>query len=171
MGILKNILKKLLITPKVSTNETTPIPPEDPQPKLNIKKHKVAGVKYYINNVMTFAKPNPDYSLNKNEMIKRELDKRIYQYVFYSGKTELIPEPANPYNPNAVKVVIDGKHVGYIKDGSCKHILNLINEDRIEKIDSEIYGGKYKKLGLRDGDLILENGDSEYKINVIIIER
>jgi len=32
-----------------------------------------------------------------------------------SSKVQIIPEPTNPYDKNALKVVIDGTHVGYIK--------------------------------------------------------
>lgn len=168
MSIFKNLIKHFSNAPQASVNNTPPIPHDDPKPKT--ENHKVAGVKYYIDNIISFAKTNPDYALNKNEFIKREISKPIYQYTFCSGKTELIHEPTNPYNTNAIKVIIAGKHVGYIKDGSCKHVLNLINENRIGEITSEIYGGKYKSLGCSDeGNLILENGETEYKIRVTII--
>ena len=32
-----------------------------------------------------------------------------------SSKVQIIPEPTNPYDKNALKVIIDGTHVGYIK--------------------------------------------------------
>lgn len=172
MGILKNIFKNLLSAPQDSTDKSSSNTPVDSQQKSKEKKHKVAGVKYYTDNVLSLARLNPDYSLKKNEIIQRELDRTIYQYIFSPGKTELIHEPTNPHDPNAIKVIIDGKHVGYIKAGSCKHILNLINDNRIEKINSEIYGGKYKCLCLDgESDFVLEKGETEYKINVSIIER
>jgi hypothetical protein len=45
--------------------------------------------------------------------------KAIRDVIAMSGKgadlwASLIPEPANPYDPNAVKVVIQGKHVGHL---------------------------------------------------------
>ena len=172
MSIIKHIFKNLLGTPHISSNNVNTIPHDDPKQKSKTENHKVAGVKYYIDNIMCFAKPNPDYSLSKKEFIQREISKPIYQYVFHSGNTELIHEPTNTYNTNAIKVIIEGKHVGYIKDGSCKHVLKLINENRIQQISSEIYGGKYKCLGSNDeGNIILQHNETEYKIRVTIIEQ
>jgi hypothetical protein len=57
-----------------------------------------------------------------------------------------VPEPENPHDPKAIKVLVDGVHVGYIKAGSCAHIHKLIRENRIQKIVPRIVGGKYKEL-------------------------
>jgi hypothetical protein len=45
--------------------------------------------------------------------------KAIREVIAMTGKgadlwASLIPEPENPYDPNAVKVVIQGKHVGHL---------------------------------------------------------
>ena len=41
---------------------------------------------------------------------------------------ELIPEPENPFDPNAVKVIVDGKKSGHIASKYCKRILNILQE-------------------------------------------
>ena len=61
-------------------------------------------------------------------------------------KIELVPEPDNAYDQNAIKVMADGKHVGYIKSGSCTHLLKCIQEKRIAGITCQIGGGPYKLL-------------------------
>ena len=140
-----------------------------------VKHHRVAGVSHYTDNLLTLATENPDYVLKKNELIKRKMfNETIYQYDFYPGKVDVIPEPTNQYDPNAVQVLIDEKLVGYIKAGSCKHILNLINENRIEKIESKIEGGKYKCLISNDisgEDCEVERGTDEFRIKLTIYER
>lgn len=179
MSIFKKIVKGITSNsksaatpPKVTFEQSQTLEPiEQDIVSSKIKKYKVAGVSHYKENVLSFASKNPQYSFTKKEMIASDLPS-IYEFNFKTGKTTLIPEPTNPHDPNAVKVIIDEKHVGYIKKGSCKHILNLLNQNRIEKIESEIGGGSYKTLELNgDGDLILEHGYKEYHIVVSITER
>ena len=70
----------------------------------------------------------------------------MYQFDFYPSNVQLIEEPENEHDPNAIKVVIDGVHVGYIKAGSCSHVKKLLRENKISSISAEISGGKYKML-------------------------
>ena len=112
------------------------------------KKYKVTGMEHYIDNIIALAVKNDDYRLSKKELIEECLEnERIYECDFYFTKVELVPEPDNPYDPNAVKVIVDDVLVGYIKAGSCTHILKVLKEDRIVKIECEIGGGNYKYLG------------------------
>lgn len=135
---------------KSTPQKTTPRPVQTstPQPIIPTKKtetHKVTGMSNYMDNIMNLASENLHYMYTKRELMDEYiLNERVYEYEFYPFKTELIPEPDNPYDPNAVKVIVDCEHVGYIKKGSCSHILKLLREDMIEKIDAEIKGGKYK---------------------------
>jgi len=149
---------------KKSKHNTSQEPPqESPQPKIDyeqarknreqylsqfdIKTHKVAGVTQYIDNIMTLASDNLDYDLSKRELFDENLlSQRVYQYDFYPSKVELIPEPDNQYDNKAIKVIVEGVHVGYIKSGSCSHIHNLLNNNRIHKIEVEMGYGKYKVL-------------------------
>lgn len=174
MSLLKGIKKEFK---NIFNSETKTQQPTTPQNKthenssLKTITHKIAGVTYYKDNILSFATKNPQYSFTKKEMINSDLC-NVYEYNFKTGITELIPEPTNPYDQNAIKVLIDGKHVGYIKKGSCKHILNLINQNRIANIESKISGGKYKTLSCNDeGLLVLERGNKEYSVQVMITEQ
>jgi len=121
------------------------ITPEISTPTKNTVTHKVTGMEHYMSNIMRLASKNEYYSYSKQKLIDEDIvNERVYQFEFYPCKTELIPEPDNPYDPNAVKVIVDGEHVGYIKRGSCSRVLKLLREDMIEKIETEIKGGKYK---------------------------
>lgn len=152
---------------QVSTLQT--ITPEIPTPKKT-ETHKVTGMTHHMDNIMNLASENYNYSLTKRELIDEDIvNERVYEYEFYTTKTELIPEPDNPYDPNAVKVIVDGEHVGYIKKGSCSHILKLLREDMIEKIDAEIKGGKYK-IVLYDYEdtYTLEKNDAPVSVHLSI---
>lgn len=182
MSIIKKLINELLGTNK--PKQQAEQPQQHPQPQAEKecenaivkKRHRVAGVSHYTENLLLLAKENPDYSLRKNEIIKRnKCDECIYQHKFSYSNIELIPEPTNQYDPNAIKVIIDGQHIGYIKAGSCKHILNLINEKRIERIEAKIKGGKYKCLCQHGDDpkedSEMEYGKDSYSIDLFFYER
>lgn len=132
-------------TPSVTSTPTTPSPVQSAPAPSNVEHHKVAGISYRTEELLTLGTENPDYSLTKKQLIEEGLtDERIYRTDFYPDTCELVPEPDNPEDPKAIKVVVDGAHIGYIKQGSCAHIHKLLREDRIEGIDCEISGGPYK---------------------------
>lgn len=170
---IKNVLKTGNVNPPQPEQAT-----KDPDPATSETKthmHKIAGVTQYEKNILKLAIENPEYRLNKKEIISRGLcETSIYQYKFSPEHTELIPEPTNQYDPNAIMVVIDGEHVGYIKAGSCSRILKLIKENRIEKVESKITGGAYKTVnrwGDGKNDFEMEKERTNYGIKIYITEK
>ena len=124
---------------------------EHPTPRITqrfaekTKTYKVAGVTHYVNNIMNLSSENSDYFLSKRELIEEDLNnERIWKYEFYPERVELVPEPDNPEDPNAIKVIVDDEHVGYIKRGSCTHVHTLLNSGNITGITCTIGGGPYK---------------------------
>lgn len=176
-------IKKVVEIPqpqKIITSQIAPITPPQPittptadksknDTEYKIETHKVAGVSYRVDEIASLGLENEDYNYSKKELIELGYEgERIYQYEFYPTKTELIPEPDNPHDPNAVKVIVDNVHVGYIKSGSCRHILNLLKNNRITKIDCEIGGGKYKSLeyDLYEDKYNLEKSESQIFVHL-----
>lgn len=122
-------------------------PPAAPAPDVKVVSHKVAGTSYRQGAILAMGRKNPDYALTKKELLKRwPQGVTVYEYTFSPKKAELVPEPENPEDPKAIKVLVDGVHVGYIKAGSCAHIHRLLQENRIQKIVPTIVGGKYKAV-------------------------
>lgn len=122
---------------------------ETPAPEKSVRAEsetfRVAGVTYHVDELMSLAEDNPYYDYSKRDLIDGGLtDERVYEYAFYPQKVELEDEPDNEADPKAIKVVIDGQHVGYIKKGSTGRIRNLRKQGRIKNIEAEIDGGKYK---------------------------
>lgn len=167
MGIFKNLFKQA--APKsCPANEQIAAIPEGKK-----HAHKIAGVKYYEANIVKLARKNPAYNYTKKEIIAKKLCcEYLFEYTFAPKITKLIPDPTNPHDPNAIKVIIDEQHVGFIKAGSCTRILKLIKEDRIARIESKIGGGRFQNLWA-DGKEIQqhENGKTEYKIEITIFEK
>lgn len=109
--------------------------------------HKVAGASYRQEAFLKLAIPNANYSKTKRELQQAGLtDKWVYEYGFSPAQVQLVPEPENPHDRNAIKVVVDGEHLGYIKAGSCAHVHKLLREGRIQRITCKIGGGRSKML-------------------------
>ena len=141
------------------------------------KKFRATGMRHHMDNIMQLAYENPDYDLPKKELID-QYDKyeRVYQNEFGTSKIELIPEPENEYDPNAVAVYIGGLKVAYIKKGSCSEVKNLLKSPKLAGIDAEMNGGKYKMLVPDPDDedeekLVIERGESEYYVHLTVYVR
>lgn len=146
--------------------------------QFTTKKYKVTGMEHYKDALNSFAVTNPDFDLSKKELIADNLvDERIWKNEYYPQKVELIPEPENPVDPKAIKVIADGLQVGYIKSGSCAHLLKVIRENRIESIGCDMGGGPYKYIREEYDDekdkevYTLERDTCPMFVHLMIIER
>ena len=115
------------------------------KPHAEFERHKVAGTSYHLDAIMELAEDNPDYDMTQREIIDAGMEEeRIYQYTFPDSPVELVDDPDNEQDPNAIKVLVAGQHIGYIKRGSTGRIHKLQRSDRVLGITAEIYGGRYK---------------------------
>lgn len=165
----QNVPQRSAPTPPQTDPEkpATPAPTPTPSaakngPQTKVERHKVTGTSYHLDAIKAMGVYNYDYDKNKRELIEEGLiGERVWQTAFFPRVATLEPEPDNPQDPKAIKVVVDGVHVGYIKAGSCAHIHKAIREGRLESVKCEIKGGKYKII-LDDID---EDGDSTYELD------
>lgn len=155
----------------------TPCPEPAAAPSTKTVSHKVAGTNYRQEIIQAMGTRNPDYTLNKRDLLKRwPRGVTVYEYTFHPQQAELVPEPENPHDPKAIKVLVDGQHIGYIKAGSCAHIHRLLRENRIQKIEPKIIGGKYKELysmdagARRSEDYEFEKGSMPFAVRLEITE-
>lgn len=130
-------------------------------PSEKTERHRVAGTSYRIDAIKSLGIENPDYELTKQELVEDYLtDESIYEYEFPLFDAELIEEPDNEVDPNAIMVVLNGVHVGYIKAGSCNRVKKRMREDRIKRITARIFGGRYKYVSTDYDD----NGNERYSL-------
>lgn len=105
----------------------------------------LAGVRHYEDNIMSLLRENVDFDRSKQELKDWYMDHKVPEYV---PKTDLQvvleEEPTNQYDPNAVKVLMNGLTVGYIKSGSCTHVKNVIAAGIRKIFVKEIAIGRYK---------------------------
>lgn len=127
---------------RITPQETTTQPKYEPPAGTT---YRVAGISNYTKNVMALACENDDFSMSKSEILECGYeDEKIYKYAFYPIKAEVVPEPENEFDPKAIKVIVDGQHIGYIKKGSCAHLHKVMRENRLGQIRCEMGGGPYK---------------------------
>lgn len=47
-------------------------------------------------------------------------------------EVQLVPEPENPYDENAIKVLAEGEHIGYVRAATAKLMIDYFeNEDAV----------------------------------------
>lgn len=156
------------------TNKTEELTEELNKSNKNILTVKVAGVNYRNKKeIESLGSINDEIKLKKADAIKKYPDGcTIYEYSFPLYEAEFQFEPTNEHDPNAIKVLINKIHVGYVKKGSCSRIKNLINNNKILSNSAKIYGGKYKSLDCYCGegekpkasDYIYESNNEEYGV-------
>ena len=130
----------------------------------------VAGTSYREDAILSLAEENDDYNLSKKELIDDGMeDERIYKYYFPTMHSELVPEPDNPHDPNAIKVLVNGVHIGYVKAGSCSHVKNLLASGKVSSYGVDIEGGPFKRVYEDDdGDYQIEKENHNFSATLMI---
>ena len=120
---------------------------EPPKPKSKRYTFKVAGISFHEDEIREeLLAENDDYNLSKKDMIEMGLeDTMVYQYEGLSVNVQLVPEPDNPHDPSAIKVIADGIHVGYVPAKETSTVKGLLSVDDL-KIGCSFHGGDYKVL-------------------------
>ena len=105
----------------------------------------VRGEYYRKENVESIGIPNHDYNLKDAELLEKYPDgSTIYQYTFKIDTVELIPEPNNKVDPDAIKVIMNGAHVGYVAQESTEKVRGYWDSGEIEKITGTMKGAACK---------------------------
>ena len=102
--------------------------------------------------------------MTKKEIVDAYMtDESIYKYTFSIDDVQLEPEPDNPRDPNAIKVLVDGVQLGYVPADKTGKVKSLLEKEQIHAITSAFYGGPYK--------IIHEDFDPEREKEVYTIEK
>lgn len=133
--------------------------------EMKTDTYSVAGMNYRYENVEAVGKKNPDFSRPASELIAEgKTDKRIYEYSFLGVQFSLKPEPSNPHDKNAIKILADGKHIGYISSDENQKALALMKSGRVKSVGGTMYGGSYKLFTPADQDYIVVNDRIHAKV-------
>lgn len=135
---------------------------------------EVAGTSYKTDVIESLSTENPEYE-EIYELSAEERDQKyragdfIYKYLFRINTVTLVPEPTNPYDKNAIMVLINDSHVGYIKRVDCLSVKELMASNNIF-IEAKIYGGPYKFAITQYSTehIVFRNSSSNYSITVTL---
>ena len=107
--------------------------------------------------------------------IKEELifGGRFYKYLpFKIPDVEFIPEFDNEFDPNAVKIVVRGYHLGYVTKSKNRKVLRLTTDSNNEVIkNAEIYGGDYKDINPDNGRLRTVKDSFKIRIKLKVLKK
>lgn len=148
--------------------EPKPTPKASPAEDCESYNFAVAGVYYHEKDIIEgLMDENPEYDLTKKEIEEDGLeDTYLYKYSVAFADVDLVPEPDNQYDPNAIKVVADGILVGYVPAKKTKAVRKIMDEKEIVKAQCQIYGGDYKVLNYDSSSI--RKGSTDLKAVVSI---
>lgn len=121
--------------------------PDPPKPKPKRYTFKVAGISYHENEIMeNLLMENYEYAMSKKELVEMGMtDTMIFKYTGLSTNVQLLPDPDNEYDPNAIKVIADGIFIGHVPAKETAAVRDLLTSDDL-KIGCSFHGGEYKIL-------------------------
>lgn len=169
LKIFNYLLEKLSQQPSRTPNSTSAVPAvaksaSAPTRKLMTYEFNVAGIDHHMTSLQRLACKNPDYSLTASAVIKAgKAGRSIYQYNYIHKPVKLIPEPNNPYDKNAIQVLIAGEFVGYVPREECDTVGRILKQHEVKYISAFISGGKYKIVS-EDRDI--SRGSNHHRIRV-----
>ncbi|HGZ4712857.1 TPA: HIRAN domain-containing protein [Staphylococcus aureus] len=178
ISILKTYMQLSKNKETIISNDCLPIN-DDEQTKVEI--FDVVGLNYEgrrkeLKKLIKKMKNNDDffflYSDLKGNELKEELlyEDKVYEISDY----EVIPgvflqkEPDNPYDENAIKVMISNEysefHVGYVPREYASRLVNHM--DNIVSCTAYINGGKYKTLDYLEEKIVTKESDYGLRVHL-----
>lgn len=106
-------------------------------------KFNVVGINYRIDDVMKLATPMKKWFMSNDQIAQKYGTKPIYRYYFTNEPIQLIPDPNNPHDSNAIMVLINNIHVGYVPKENCILVKSMLNSNQYN-ISAKFSGGEYK---------------------------
>lgn len=106
----------------------------------------------------------------KEELIFRG---RFYKYLpFEIPDVEFIPEFDNKFDPNAVKIVVRGYHLGYVTKSKSRKVLRLTTDSNNEVVKiAKIYGGDYKDIDPESDKLRTVKDSFKIRIKLKVLKK
>lgn len=136
----------------------------------------VADVQQYLDNLDKISYYNSEFDMTKHELIDSDcIIEKVWERKYFVEEVELISEPDNPNDPNAIRVEIEGQHVGYVPSYQSAQIIDIVTENRIASVRCDITGGKYKCVDVdysASGREVYtyDEGEEDFQIELIIEE-
>lgn len=156
-----------------SEGNNTPLPTEQ---RANLPDYdeeycfKATGTSFRDKDILSLLCENDIYTMSKKELIENYMtDEPIYKYETAAGSAELIPEPENEYDSNAIAIYLDNIHIGYVPAKKCSKVKKLLDSDSIAFIFAEITGDPYKIIEMNEeGNYSSSNRNHSFSVNITL---
>lgn len=103
------------------------------------------GVSYYTDALTRVGEPARNYDLDDAKLLEKyKSGERLYKYYYNSVKKELLPQPDNPHDSNAVAVMINGEVCGHVPAALCADVKGLLSSGYRPRIN--VRGGPCKYI-------------------------
>lgn len=132
---------------------------------------EVVGESYYKDAIAGLGTITRDYYWPTELLYQKFVEgDRVYKYSFDELDAELIPEPNNQYDPNAIRVDVNGVTVGHVAKDNTARIRNMLESGPIVK--ANITGGPHKEISeTEDGMLASEKEDYDFRVRLSFYEQ
>lgn len=115
-------------------------------------KFDVAGFFAYQNDARGLYELNPQYKSPK------DISKTYYKYKYFEKPCDLIPEPKNEFDKNAVAVYCQGLKIGYVPADMCDTVKKCIKKNYSAKVS--IRPGIYREFDPDEDEFIAYKKDA-----------
>lgn len=108
----------------------------------------LAGCAYHVDAIKSLMEPNDDYSLSIRDLCETyDVGDKVFKSVENINKLQLVPEPDNPHDKNAIAVLGDGVKIGYIAKKDIPEVNRIMALDSYRgAICEDIWLGDYKEI-------------------------
>ena len=115
-------------------------------------KFEVAGTAYYMDDILSLGTRNPDFTATAEALAEKGmLNVPVIEYDFPPVGTELVAEPNNPSDPDAIMVRMNGVKVGYVPARRCRELLEQVRSGQVQRLQGGIRCEGYRMLAAADG--------------------
>lgn len=122
-----------------------------PSRRINTSSHflptsfEAVGVEYRLDNLLSVSQSSRSFNYPDEVFLEKYSDGRnIFKYFFNNSIGTLEPEPDNPHDKNAIKVMLDGVHIAYVPAALCLDVSRLLNSGYTPVV--KVKGGPFKKV-------------------------
>ncbi len=139
-----------------------------------------AGCQHYMDNIRSLGRRSQTFGMTAEELAAAGLaNLPAFEYEFPEVTTELVPEPSNLKDPNAIKVLMDGILVGYIPAKRCPELLTQLRQGRVKRVQGGILCESFRMLAApgtgenvkpEEMQIYREDGDIKVKLFIDIAD-
>ena len=126
--------------------------------KISTRPFEAVGMRFRMDSVRQVLERNPEYR-NPDDTTRM-----YYMYAPFIRPCTLEPEDDNQYDHNAVMILVDGIHVGYIAAGSALRARDALSVGCT--FDLNLFGGTYKSYDEEKAEWVTHRGDLMGKVTV-----